>query len=569
MRYSRAFIPTRKDDPADAELPSHRLLVRAGYIEQVATGIYDLLPLGRRAVRKIEAIVREELERVGGQELLMPMVQPAELWQRSGRWAKYGAELLRFVDRRSQGYCLGPTHEEVVTELVRRHVRSYRDLPLNLFQIQARFRDELRPRGGLLRGREFLVQDAYTFDASDEAARETYRVMLEAYCRIFERCGLRFRAVAADGGALGGSSSHELQALAPTGEDRLLSCASCGAAANQEVAAMRRGPASAAPDTPVPTAALIETPGSHTIEQVCALLGLPAERLIKTLIVVADGELLAALVRGDHALNEVKLARALGAGEVRLADDAEVEAATGAAVGFAGPVGLSLPIVADLAVAALHDVAVGANRTDAHLVHVEPGRDFEVTRGFFDLVAVGAGDPCAHCGAPLEELRGIEVGHLLLPGTRFTEPLGATFLAVDGATRALVMGSYSIGLTRVLAAAVEQNHDAHGMILPTAIAPYEVIVLPLQMDRPEVVQAADAIEHALTAAGLDVLLDDRDLRAGAKFKDADLIGIPYRVAVGARSLAEGRVELKHRRDSAPELVPLEQLALRIAERERS
>jgi len=573
MRYSKAFIPTRKEDPADAEMPSHKLLVRAGYIEQVAAGIYNLLPMGWRAARKIEEIVREEMNRAGAIEMLMPMVQPGELWQDSGRWEAYGSELLRFKDRKDQDYCLGPTHEEVITDLVRRHVRSYRDMPLNLYQIQAKFRDEPRPRAGLLRGREFIMKDAYSFDVDHDAAGESYEKMRVAYTRIFERCGLAFRTVEADTGNIGGSHSHEFQVLAQTGEDHVVSCPECNYTANQEMATSERPDAHVRfldesemqPADDTPALEPVDTPGAHTIEDVSGTLDLPPSQLIKTLVVVADTELVAVLLRGDHALNEVKLRNALGVNEVFMATDSDVRKVTGAEVGFAGPVGLDIRIVADVAVGAMHDAGAGANATDQHVIHVEPGRDFEVD-AFHDLIMVEEGDPCPKCGTPLEAFRGIEVGHIFLLGTRYSEPMGALYVDDDGEQNPMVMGCYGIGITRVLAAAVEQNHDDDGIIMPVTIAPYEVSVLPLQMNRDDVVEAGDDIYERLRAAGIEALIDDRDMRAGGKFKDADLIGVPYRIVIGGRGLKKGTVELKHRRDDEAEDVPLDEIVDRVRER---
>ncbi|MDX9719613.1 MAG: proline--tRNA ligase [Myxococcota bacterium] len=566
MRFSQAFIPTRKNDPADAEMPSHQLLLRAGFIEQLAAGIYNLLPLAWRSVFKISQIIRQELERAGAQEILMPAVQPAEIWQKSGRWEYYGAELLRFKDRKQQDYCLGPTHEEVVTDLVSRHVRSYRDMPLNLFQIQAKFRDELRPRAGLLRGREFVMKDAYSFDASFEAAKLSYDKMFEAYSRIFSRCGLVFRAVEADTGNIGGSHSHEFQVLAKTGEDRIVSCACCGYTANEEKAETRRNPALQAllddpaalqPSTQTPAIAIVDTPSQRSIAEVTAFLDVSAQQLIKTLLYLVDGkDVVAVLLRGDRELNEIKLKGMLGCHELVLAAESAVREASGAAVGFAGPVGLQIPVYADLEVGEMHDAVTGANQDHKHLLHVEPGRDFKVQR-FADLVMASEGDPCPRCDGQLNEFRGIEVGHVFLLGTKYSAPMGATFLDTQGDAKPVVMGCYGIGVTRILAAAIEQNHDADGIIFPMAIAPYQVLIVPLQTNDAEVVAAGEQLYAQFREAGIDVLLDDRDARAGAKFKDADLIGIPLRITIGARGLKEGQVELKARAEKEISLIPID------------
>ncbi len=566
MRFSQAFIPTRKEDPADAEMPSHRLLVRGAYIEQLTAGIYNLLPLGWRSVRKIAQIIREEMDREGAQELLMPMVQPAEIWQKSGRWDFYGKELLRFQDRKNQDYCLGPTHEEVITDLVRRHIRSYRDMPLNLYQIQAKFRDEVRPRAGLLRGREFMMKDAYSFDTSYETAKCSYDKMFAAYNRIFTRCGLRFRAVEADTGNIGGSHSHEFQVLAQTGEDRMVACPSCGYAANEEKAEFLRSESlqalkasnRLAPSAGTPALEQVETPNQRTIEEVASFLAYPKDLFIKTLVYLADNQPIIVLVRGDHEVNEVKLKRLLGAQELFLATDAVVQEVSRAEVGFAGPVGLTAPIYADLAVAELHDAVTGANVAHHHLIHVEPGRDFQV-KALADLVMAKAGHPCSHCGAPLEEFRGIEVGHVFLLGTKYAVPMEANFLDTAGNQVPAVMGCYGIGVTRVLAAAIEQGHDANGIQLPLAIAPYQLIISPLQMQNEAVVAAGERLYAEALAAGIEVILDDRDLRAGAKFKDADLIGIPLRVTIGARGLERGCVELKARDQDAAQDVSIDEV----------
>ena len=544
MRFSQAFIPTRKENPADAEMPSHRLLIRAGFIEQVAAGIYNLLPLGWRTARRISEIVRQEMDRAGAQEMLMPMVQPAELWERSGRWQKYGPDLLRLTDRKGQHYCLGPTHEEVITDLVSRHVRSYRDMPLNLYQIQVKFRDEVRPRAGLLRGREFMMKDAYSFDAGLDAAIVTYDKMRDAYTRIFTRCGLDFQPVEADSGNIGGSHSHEFQVLAKTGEDRIVNCSECDYTANEERAELAQGAATTISET-TPDAEEIATPGRRTIDEVSSFLKRSPAQMIKTLIFLADGKPIVALVRGDHTLNEIKLKAVLGADELFLATDATITEVTGAPVGFAGPVGLDVEVIVDYDVAALHDAATGANKKDAHLIHVEPGRDFPLTR-VADLRMAQCGDPCPRCQSPLSDFRGIEVGHIFILGTKYSEPMGATYLDTDGKDQPIVMGCYGIGVTRIMAAAVEQNHDEHGIIWPLALAPFQVQVLPLQMQIKEVVEAAEQLYEALRNIGVDVLLDDRDLRAGGKFKDADLVGTPLRIVIGSRGLKQGAIELKNR-----------------------
>jgi len=558
MRMTRLHAPTLRETPKDAEVISHQLLVRGGYIRKLAAGIYDFLPLAQRVLHKINRIVRDEMDRAGAQEVLLPAVQPAEIWQESGRWAKYGPELLRMQDRKGGEFCLGPTHEEVVVDLVRRDVRSWRALPLNLYQIQTKFRDEIRPRAGLMRGREFIMKDAYSFDTDDEAANASYDAMFAAYQRIFTRCGLDFRPVEADTGAIGGSRSHEFQVLADSGEDAIVGCLTCDYAANVEQAELEAPdghPASAGPAIET-----VSTPDKRTIAEVSDFLGLGADRFIKTLIVNADGALHAVLVRGDHELNEIKLAKLLGADAVELADDARTVAATGAPVGFAGPVGLGgvESIIADHAVRGMRDAVVGANAGDAHHVHVDEGRDFQAAR-FADLRLAVDGDACPRCAGPLKGYRGIEVGHVFFLGTKYSEAMRCNYLDEHSKEKPMVMGCYGIGITRIMAAAIEQNHDDKGIVWPRAIAPYQVAILPLQMNKSDVVQAAEAIYDRLTDAGFEVLLDDRKERAGAKFADAELIGTPLRIAIGGRGLKEGIVELKVRGGDEVEKVPLDGL----------
>ena len=560
-RLSRLLAPTLREDPADAEVVSHKLLVRAGMIRQVARGIYDFLPLGLRAVRRVEDIVRDELDRVGAQEILMPAVIPAELWKESGRWEHYGRELLRLRDRYDRDFCFGPTHEEVVTDLVRREVRSYRDLPKNLYQIQVKFRDEVRPRFGLMRGREFLMKDAYSFHVDRADAEREYRLMYDTYTRIFERCGLGFRAVEAGTGAIGGSLSHEFQVLAQSGEDALVACDRCGYAANVEKAEV--GP------LPPPSGrgrALepVATPGKRSVEEVAAFLGEPPERFVKTLVYQgSDGQAVAVLVRGDHEASETKIAALLGGGPVVLADEATVERASGAPVGFAGPVGLALRIVADLSVRGLRDAVTGANRADTHLVGVDQQRDFPQVE-FADLRQAHAGDACARCReGRYAEHRGIEVGQVFYLGTKYSAAMGATFLGADGAERPLEMGCYGIGITRTVAAAIEQHHDAVGICWPAPLAPFGAHVVPVNAKDGELVVAAERVAAELAAAGIDVLVDDRDERPGVKFKDADLIGLPVRVTVGPRALKAGNVEVKPRTASAAEEVPLGEAVARV------
>jgi prolyl-tRNA synthetase len=553
MRYSQYFIPTVKETPSDAEVISHQLMLRAGMIRKLAAGIYNYLPLGLRSIRKVEQIVREEMNRAGAIELLMPSVQPAELWQESKRWEQYGKELLRFTDRKDAEFCLGPTHEEVITDLVRREVKSYRQMPLNLYQVQSKFRDEIRPRFGLMRGREFIMKDAYSFDVSSEAADTSYDKMYQAYRRIFQRCGLRFRAVEADTGSIGGSSSHEFMVLADSGEDAIVSCSACEYAANVEKAEARLFPAEHAESRDLEK---VETPQKRSVEEVTAFLGIPASSLVKTLLCVADGEPVAALLRGDHDLNEIKLKHLLGCEELEMAGEDVVERVTGAPVGFAGPVGLKIKIVADLTVKGMKNFVTGGNARDLHLKNVNLERDFNPTL-VADIRNVVHGDPCPRCEAGhLEMWRGIEVGHVFKLGTKYSEALRATYLDADGKEQVIFMGCYGIGISRTVAACIEQNHDANGIIFPIPIAPFHCIISAVSTKDAEVMAACDELYRTLDAAGVEVLFDDRDDRPGSKFKDADLIGIPLRVVVGSKNLAEGKVELKARKSGEVSLLPL-------------
>jgi prolyl-tRNA synthetase len=565
MRWSKTLIPTLKEDPADAEVVSHKLLVRAGFIRQVSRGIYDYFPLALRVIRKIENIVREEMNRAGAQELLMPISAPAELWQESGRWERYGKELLRFKDRNERDFCLGPTHEEIVTDIVRRVVRSYRELPINLYQIQTKFRDEPRPRFGLMRGREFIMKDAYSFHADIEDCRREYDNMFQTYKRIFSRFGLRFRPVEADTGAIGGSQSHEFQVLAESGEDAVVSCDTCDYAANIEKAEIRRRlPEGRDLANEAPKLEKTATPGKKSIAEVAGFLKLPPQRFIKTLVYKTDGgELVAVLVRGDHEVNETKLRALLGCAEVALADDAAVRAATGVVPGFLGPLGLNLRIVADLAIQGMQGGVTGANEADAHYINVDQERDFTPS-AFADLRLANAGDPCPRCAnGKLEIYRGIEVGQVFYLGRKYSEAMGATYLDAEGRERSIEMGCYGIGISRLVAAAIEQNHDANGIIWPFSIAPFHVVLLPINYKDQKLRDVCDRLYEELQQRDVEVLLDDRDERPGVKFKDADLIGVPLRITVGAKGLEKNSVELRWRRDGKTEDVPIAGAAERI------
>ncbi|HEV3031283.1 MAG TPA: proline--tRNA ligase [Polyangia bacterium] len=557
MLLSQTLVPTLKEAPAEAEVPSHIFMMRGGFMRKVAAGIYSFLPLGWRVVQKVERIIRQEMNRAGASEVFLPAIIPAELWQESGRWEQYGAQLLRLKDRKGADFVVGPTHEEVICALVRGDVRSWRQLPLNLYQIQTKFRDELRPRAGLMRGREFIMKDAYSFHVDEKDARREYENMYAAYQRIFTRCGLAFRAVEADTGNIGGSLSHEFQVLAETGEDALVACDTCDYAANVEQAVGRAGaPTSSKGTHPMKT---VSTPGRHTIEEVSTFLKVPATSLVKTLVYLADGKPVAVLVRGDREVNEIKVKRATGASDVVLATDAGVREVTGAPVGFAGPVGLEIPVYCDLEICAMTDFVVGANAADAHLVGVNLERDF-TPLACGDYRQAAPGDGCPRCDAGhLKGYRGVEVGQVFFLGTKYSKAMGVSFLDVDGVEKPAEMGCYGIGVTRIVASAIEQNHDANGVIWPVPIAPYEVVVLELQQDDDAVIATSKRIYEELGNAGIDVLYDDRDERAGVKFKDADLIGIPFRIAVGKKGLAEGVVELKLRKGTEVRKIKLDEI----------
>jgi prolyl-tRNA synthetase len=564
MRWSRFYIHTVREVPREAEVVSHQLMIRAGMIRKVAAGIYTYLPLGLRSIAKLMAIVRRELDDAGAVELSMPAIQPAELWQESGRWERYGKELLRLKDRHERAFCFGPTHEEVVTDTVRHDVTSYRQLPVNLYQIQTKFRDEIRPRFGLMRGREFLMKDGYSFHVDAASLDETYGEMRRAYERIFAACGLDFLRVEADSGAIGGSVSHEFMVTAGTGESVVVECPDCGYGANQEKAEAAALPA---PPRGAPSdARKVETPGMTTVEQVTEFLGVGAQQLVKTLIYETDKGLVAVAIRGDRALNEVKLGNFLDATLIELASDAKVEAATGAPVGFAGPVGLGedVRLLADNSVRGLGGFVCGANAPDAHLAGVEWDRD-AAPEAWADFLVVEEGDPCPRCSVALVQSRGIEVGHIFKLGTKYSQPMGCVFTDENGETRPMEMGCYGLGIGRTVAAAIEQNHDEQGIIWPVPLAPFEVLVAPLTNRDDAVVAAAEEIYAGLKEAGAEALLDDRTERPGVKFKDADLIGFPVRVVVGGKSLAEGMVEISLRRDRERHLVPVGDAVARVLE----
>ena len=546
MRATNLYAPTLRNTPAEAEIASHQLMYRAGLIRKSAGGMYTYLPLAWRTIRKIEQIIREEMDAAGGQEIMMPILQPSELWEESGRWGAYGAEMIRVKDRHGREFCMGPTHEEMITALVRDEVRSYKQLPLMLYQIQDKFRDERRPRFGVMRSREFIMKDLYSFDKDIAGMNESYRKMSVAYTNIFTRCGLNFRAVEADSGAIGGGHSEEFTVLAPEGESRIACCDACSYAASDEKAALR--PIDGAAEEALPLEK-VATPDAHTIAMLAEYLRIPVEKTIKAVAYQTEEDvLILAFLRGDHEVNEVKLANAVGAQELRMADDAAIRAA-GGWPGFMSPIGIKegTCIVVDETAMRMHNAVSGANEQDFHYINVNPKRDFgEVT--VTDIRLVAEGDLCPACGAGhLHIGRGIEAGQIFALGTKYSEAMGATFLDEAGKTQPLQMGCYGIGVGRTMAAAIEQNHDAHGIIWPCAIAPYEVVVVAVNAKAEEQLTYAEEIYEELRAAGVDVLLDDRRERAGVKFNDCDLIGYPVRIAIGPKTIENGTIEVKIRK----------------------
>lgn len=554
MRLSQAFIPTLREIPSDAEVKSHRLMLRAGMIRMHMAGVYAYLPLGWRVLRKIEGIIREEMDRIGGQEFLLPTLSRRDLWERTGRWTEYGDDMFRLKDRKNGDMALAPTHEEVFTEIAGHEIRSYRDLPQMWYQIQMKFRDEPRPRSGLLRGRQFLMKDAYSFDVDEEGLDRSYQLEREAYLRIFRRCGLDVMTVKASSGIMGGSASEEFMVPSDAGEDRIARCTQCGYTANLEVAVSN------------PTEAPAErtemrkvfTPGTRTIEQVSAFLRIPPSRLMKSLLFVAEGRPVMVLVRGDYEVNEAKLEKALG-GPPQPASPEDVLRLTRANVGFVGPVGLKgVEIIGDLSIQGQTNLTTGANEDDHHLTGLEPGRDFRVDR-YADVRTVAPGDPCAQCEGRIELLTAIEVGHIFKLGRKYSEALGATFLDAEGRERPLVMGSYGIGVERIAVCVVEQMADEDGLVWPISIAPFQVHLLPINVSHEESICVAEQLYSELEARGYDALLDDRDERAGVKFKDADLLGVPLRVTIGQRALQQGQVEVRERKTGDTWRIPRDQV----------
>ena len=559
MRMSRMLMPTLKEVPSDAEITSHQLMLRAGMIRKMASGIYNQLPMGIRVFRKVEDIIREEMNAKGAQEISCALLVPAELWQESGRWDVMGPEMFRLKDRNGRDYCLGPTHEETFTHIVRNEITSYKQLPLNLYQIETKFRDERRPRFGVMRTRNFTMKDAYSFDADHEGLDNSYDDMFDAYTRIFARCELDNSPVQADSGAMGGSASAEFMVKSEVGEDEIVFCSGCDYAANIEKATSVNHEAST---EEMKEMSEIETPNVHTIEELQEFFKMDAGQFAKTLIYYADGKTVAVVVRGDRDVNETKVANAIGgAVEFELASEDTIKAVTGAEVGFAGPIGIKADyLFIDQEVVDQRNVIVGANKTGYHIQNANFGRDFEGQVG--DFRNVQEGDKCPKCGQPLEIMRGVEVGHIFKLGTKYSESMGATFLDQNGKSQPIIMGCYGIGVERTVAAVIEQHHDENGIIWPLAIAPYHVVVVPVNVKKEEHLENAEKIYKELEAAGVEVLLDDRNERAGFKFKDSDLLGIPMRITVG-KDIVDGKVEFKLRKEADKEIISVDEVLDRV------
>jgi len=562
MKLTKYYLPTLREAPSEAEVVSHQFMVRSGMIRKLASGIYSWLPLGLRVLRKVENIVREEMNRAGAQEVFLPAVQPAELWQESGRWEDYGKELLRFKNRHEREFCIGPTHEEVIVDLVRGELRSWRQLPVNLYQIQTKFRDEIRPRFGVMRAREFGMKDAYSFDADENGAEKSYQEMYVAYSRIFSRCGLKFKAVEATTGPIGGKYSHEFMVLAETGEDVIVVCPKCGYSANTEKAEIK---ITDEPEKEIekPLEKVL-TPEQKTVEEVCGFLKVRTQKLVKTLIYITNKGPVAVMVRGDREANPNKLQSLLNAEWLGMASPEQIEKFTGGPLGFSGPVGLRIPIYVDQEVALIKNFVTGANEKDYHYLNTNLGKNFQATK-IADLRMAVSTDLCGKCGTQLNFIRGIEVGHIFKLGEKYSKPMRATFLDQEGKEKAFVMGCYGIGTGRTVASAIEQNHDAEGIIWPMSIAPFQVYVLPVNYNDEKVRETAFKLEAELEKAGLEVLLDDRDESPGVKFKDADLIGIPLRIVIGDKTLAKDSVEFKLRTEKEKNLVPLKNAVLQAKE----
>ena len=555
MRVSKLYAPTLREVPAEAEVVSHQLMLRAGFMRKAAGGIYTYLPLAWRVLKKIERIVREEMDAKGSQELLMPIVQPAEIWQESGRWDVYGAEMFRLQDRHNRCFCLGPTHEEMVTTLIRGDVRSYRQLPLSVYQIQNKYRDERRPRFGLMRGREFIMKDAYSFDRDEAGLDKSYQDMYDAYTNIFTRCGLNFRPVEADSGAIGGSGSHEFMVIADSGEAEIVFCTSCDYAANVEKAELF--PLEAQEEAML-TKEEVVTPDCKTIADVCAYLKLPVDHSVKAVAYNSEKGLILCFVRGDHEVNEIKVINTCGVIDLEMATEEQL-AAAGTVGGYMGPVGIDnkkVIVVVDATVMKMHNVCCGANKEGYHFINVNPGRDFTPTY-VADIRLIQEGDPCPHCGGEVSKARGIEVGQVFKLFTKYSSALKATYLDENGKEQPMVMGCYGVGVSRTMAAAIEQNYDDNGIIWPIEIAPYHVLVVPVNTKDEASAAKAEEIYMQLKKVGLDTVIDDRNERPGVKFKDADLIGYPLRVVVGPKTLTEGKLEVKIRKTGEIRYLPLD------------
>ncbi|WP_029523273.1 proline--tRNA ligase [Persephonella sp. KM09-Lau-8] len=543
MRASQFFMPTLKEAPSEAEVPSHIYLVRAGFIRQLAAGLYEYLPLGFKVLKKIEGIIRKYMDDAGALEVLLPILTPAELWQETGRWDVYGKELFRVEDRKGRMFALGPTHEETITDLVRKNIRSYKDLPKNFYQIQTKFRDEARPRYGLIRGREFIMKDAYSFDVSEEMAIKSYEIMKETYKKIFDELGLDYLMVEADTGAIGGKFSHEFVVKVPNGEAHIVYCEKCGYAANVEAAKYEFELDKLPPEDEKPLEK-VHTPNVSSVEEVAQFLGVSPKKIVKTLVyILDDGSAVAVVIRGDRELNETKLANYFNVIDARLATSEELEK-LGIVEGFVGPIGIDIPVYADVSVKDLHNFVVGANEKDYHYINVNIPRDFKPVE-FVDFSTAREGDPCPVCKAPLKETTGLEVGHIFLLGTKYSEAMKAYFVDKDGREKPIIMGCYGIGVSRLMAAAVEQNHDENGIIWPENIAPFKLQILALNIKDSQIKDIAENIYQKAKEKGIEVLYDDRDMSPGAKFKDADLIGIPYRIVVG-KKVKENKVEIQKR-----------------------
>ena len=555
MRVSKMFAPTLREVPAEAEVVSHQLLLRAGFMRKSTNGMYSYLPLAWRVLKKIENIVREEMDNAGAQEIMMPIMQPAEIWQESGRWGAYGAEMIRLKDRHNREYCLGPTHEEMVTTLIKGDVRSYRQLPMNVYQIQDKFRDERRPRFGLMRSRDFIMKDAYSFDRDEAGLDVSYKTMYDAYTNVFNRCGLTFRPVEADSGAIGGSGSHEFMVIAESGEAEIVYCTECDYAANVEKAEMH---VIEAADEAALERAEVETPNCKSIADVCAFLNMPVEKSVKAVAYKSEKGLILCFVRGDHEVNEVKVINTCDVLEVEMADESLL-VENGTCGGYMGPVGIDpekVMVVVDHSVMQMHNFCCGANKEGYHMVNVNPGRDFTPTF-VADIRLIQEGDPCPHCGGKVAKARGIEVGQVFKLFTKYSAAMNCTFLDENGKENPMVMGCYGIGVSRTMAACIEQNNDKDGMIWPVAIAPYEVLVVPVNTKDEASTAKAEEIYEVLKKAGVEAVIDDRNERPGVKFKDADLIGYPLRVVVGPKTLAEGNIEVKARRTGEVAMLPVD------------